>query len=374
MKGSTPRFAIATTALTLSLSGCNQDLEDRLDRLEAELRGIRSDTRDEVNSLKERVISAETKVGVSDDGTSLDQRVDLIEDSLSEAISSKSADNNMVYLRPLLQGHAPLPTDHGTFLVRIEGMDLNVESSGFTVHLNIGNPHALAIQQFTLKGDHGGGTPELLEDDDYSPDNPAIIAWQKTLKPFEYRVSKTLEPFSWTPFDIVLEADAREELELIRFEMIIENAQLNRPGGMGGDSSNQFSHISVDSKAASVLKTEYGAFLIVIKNAVEDENGTKLDIEIGNPYGFTINQCRLLGDFGTALPKREDSPSNEDYSEKMQAWSASLQPFESLVSDKISNFRWNKATIRVPAPANQVKFLRAQLRVEDVTLPAATEK
>lgn len=368
------RFGFATVALALLLSGCNKDLEQRIDRLEAELREVRSDTRDDVTELKGRVISAETTVGVSNDGISFDDRIALIEKSMSEALSSKSKDTDMVYLRPLVQGHAPLNTDHGTFLVRIEGMDLNLNSNGFTVHLNIGNPHAIAIQQFTLKGDHGGGTPQLLEDSHYSPDNDAIKAWQKTLKPFEYRVAKTLEPFSWTPFDIELEADSREELELIRFAMIIENAQLNRPSGMGGNGSNQFSHLSIDSKGASVLKTEYGAFLMVIKNAVEDENGTKLDVEIGNPYGFTINQCRLLGDFGIALPRREDSASNEEYAEKMQQWSASLKPFESMISEKVSNFRWNKATIRVPAPADQVKFLRCQLRIEDVTLPAATDK
>ena len=58
----------------------------------------------------------------------------------------------------------------------------------------------------------------------------------------------------------------------------------------------------------------------------------------------------------------------------MGAWSASLQPFESMVSSKIANFRWNKASVLIPGPVEQVKFLRCQLRVEDVTLPAATEK
>src|SRR6056297_2233512 len=154
MKSSITRLGITASVLMLTLSGCNQDLEDRIDRLEAELREVRSDTRDDVTGLKERVISAETRVGVSSDGMSFEDRIELIEESMSEAISGKSGESNMVYLRPLLQGHAPLPTDHGTLLVRIEGMDINMESSGFTVHLNIGNPHALAIQQFTLKGDH----------------------------------------------------------------------------------------------------------------------------------------------------------------------------------------------------------------------------
>lgn len=358
--------------LALSLSACDKDLQLQVDRLEAELRGVRSDTRETVEELKARVIAAETKVGVSGTGKTLDERIALLEGSFGEVLSMKSRDNEMVYLRANLQGHAPLLTDHGTFLVRMEGIDLNVESGGYTVHLNVGNPQAIAIQQFTLRGDHGGGTPELPEDEDYNLRNEKIQAWQETLKPFEYRVAKVLEPFSWTPFDIEIMADTREELEMIRFSMVIENAQLNRQMAEGGGSSNQFAHIQLDSKSASVLKTEYGAFLIAIKGTEASEVGTKVHLEIGNPYGFTLNQCRLIGDYGAALPVRTDSASEEEYTEKMQVWSTSLQPFESMISSKISNFRWNKTTILIPGPVENVKFLRCQLRIEDVTLPAAT--
>ena len=358
--------------LALSLSACDKDLQLQVDRLEAELRGVRSDTRETVEELKARVIAAETKVGVSGTGKTLDERIALLEGSFGEVLSMKSRDNEMVYLRTNLQGHAPLLTDHGTFLVRMEGIDLNVESGGYTVHLNIGNPQAIAIQQFTLRGDHGGGTPELPEDEDYNLRNEKIQAWQETLKPFEYRVAKVLEPFSWTPFDIEIMADTREELEMIRFSMVIENAQLNRQMAEGGGSANQFAHIQLDAKSASVLKTEYGAFLIAIKGTEASEVGTKVHLEIGNPYGFTLNQCRLIGDYGAALPARAESASEEEYTEKMQVWSTSLQPFESMISSKISNFRWNKTTILIPGPVENVKFLRCQLRIEDVTLPAAT--
>jgi len=167
-------------------------------------------------------------------------------------------------------------------------------------------------------------------------------------------------------------ADTREELEMIRFSMVIENAQLNRQMTEGGGSANQFAHIQLDSKSASVLKTEYGAFLIAIKGTEASEVGTKVHLEIGNPYGFTLNQSRLIGDYGAALPVRTDSASEEEYTEKMQVWSTSLQPFESMISSKISNFRWNKTTILIPGPVENVKFLRCQLRIEDVTLPAAT--
>jgi hypothetical protein len=333
-------LAVATLLAALLCACSDKDLQERVDRLEAELRGVRSDTRDTVDELKNRVIAAETKVGVSGEGKSLDERISLVENAFSEVITRKSRDNEMVYLRPNLQGHAPLLTDHGTFLVRMEGIDLNVAGGGYTVHLNIGNPQAIAVQQFTLRGDFGGGTPELGEDEDYTLKNEKIQAWQKTLKPFEAHISKTLEPFTWTPFDIEIQADSRDELEMIRFSLVVENAQLNRQFAEGGSTSNQFAHIQVDSKSASVLKTEYGAFLVAIKKTEQTEVGTKVHLEIGNPYGFTLNQCRLLGDYGTVLPTREASPTEEDYTEKMQAWSASLQPFESMISSKIANFRW----------------------------------
>ncbi|MBP9225028.1 MAG: hypothetical protein KBF76_14245 [Verrucomicrobiales bacterium] len=367
-------LAVATLLAALLCACSDKDLQERVDRLEAELRGVRSDTRDTVDELKNRVIAAETKVGVSGEGKSLDERISLVENAFSEVITRKSRDNEMVYLRPNLQGHAPLLTDHGTFLVRMEGIDLNVAGGGYTVHLNIGNPQAIAVQQFTLRGDFGGGMPELGEDEDYTLKNEKIQAWQKTLKPFEAHISKTLEPFTWTPFDIEIQADSRDELEMIRFSLVVENAQLNRQFAEGGSTSNQFAHIQVDSKSASVLKTEYGAFLVAIKKTEQTEVGTKVHLEIGNPYGFTLNQCRLLGDYGTVLPTREASPTEEDYTEKMQAWSASLQPFESMISSKIANFRWNKCTIVVPGPVENVQFLRCQLRIEDVTLPAATDK
>ena len=369
----TPIRLIVPALLVLTLSSCDKDLQLQVDRLEAELRGIRSDTRDTVEGLQSRVIAAEAKLGVSGTGKTLDERIALLEGSFGEVLTMKSRDNEMVYLRANLQGHAPLLTDHGTFLVQMEGMDLNVASGGYTVHLKIGNPQALAVQQFTLRGDHGGGTPELPEGEDYSLRNEKIKAWQETLKPFEYRVSKVLEPFAWTPFDIEIAADSREELEMIRFSMVIENAQLNRQMVEGSGSSNQFAHIQLDSKSASVLKTEYGAFLIAIKGTEQSEVGTKVLLEIGNPYGFTLNQCRLIGDYGAALPLRADSASEEEYTEKMQVWSASLQPFESMISSKISNFRWSKSTILIPGPIENVKFLRCQLRIEDVTLPAATD-
>ena len=174
-------LAVATLLAALLCACSDKDLQERVDRLEAELRGVRSDTRDTVDELKNRVIAAETKVGVSGEGKSLDERISLVENAFSEVITRKSRDNEMVYLRPNLQGHAPLLTDHGTFLVRMEGIDLNVAGGGYTVHLNIGNPQAIAVQQFTLRGDFGGGLKHtFLRLSSLSLGPPSISRFRRT--------------------------------------------------------------------------------------------------------------------------------------------------------------------------------------------------
>ncbi len=353
------------------LMGCSdKELQKRVDRLEAELREVRSDTRDQVNVLQDRVEAAEAKVGPSTSTTNIEERLSKLTGSVNQIMRSQSASDKMAYLRPHLNGHSPLPTDHGTFLVRIEGMDLDAKAGGYQIHLNIGNPLALAVQQFTLRGDYGGGVPELKEGEEYSIYNKKIEEWQKTLTPFQATITKTLTPYSWTPFSIAVKADSRDDLQLIRFTMKVENAHLEKAGS-SKSSGGTVGHLRVDSKSASALKTDYGAFLIAIKKAEKGPNGTVLHIEIGNPYGFTINQCRLVGDFGEDVPKRSPSEDQAKFAERIQVWTDSLQPFDAMISSKLSAFRWNKAVITVPGPPEQVKFLRCQLRVENVTLPNA---
>jgi len=361
----------AALALFL-LGGCNEDLEKRIDRLEAELREVRSDTRDQVNGLGDRVEAAEAKVENSSSAKNLEKRFANLQSSVNQMMRSQSGPDKMAYLRPNLKGHSTLPTDHGTFLVRIEGIDLDAAAGGYQIHLNIGNPMALAVQQFTLHGDYGGGVPKLEKGEEYSVYNKKIEEWQKTLTPFEATVTKTLKPFSWTPFNIGIKADSRDDLQLIRFSMKILNAQLEKQN-VGGGGSAEFGHILVDSKAASVLKTDYGAFLIAVKKVEKGKTGTVLSIDIGNPYGFTINQCRIVGDFGGNIPKKLPSESPEETAARIQEWMDGLQPFDSLVSSRISAFRWNRATISVPGAPENVKFLRCQLKVENVTLPNARQ-
>jgi len=373
MKIGLRRFIGLPAAGCLLLSACNGDLQERVDRLEAELREVRSDTRDQVATLSDRVESAELKVGNTAEQENLKTRLADIDHQVRQLVQAQSSTNEMAYLRPHLSGHVPLRSDHGTFLVRIEGIDLNLETDGYDVHLSIGNPFALAVQQFTLSGDFGGGVPELADGEEYSIYNKKIQDWQNSLTPFEITIQETLAPHSWTTFDLPLAAESRTDLELIRFRMRVENAHLDRQSAEGG-SGNEFAHLRIGSETASVIRTEYGAFLVMLKDSKPDPNGTRLNLEIGNPYGFSISQCRLVGDFGAPVPRRVNSESAEEYASRLRDWTESLQPFEASIDSKLSAFRWNRASILVPGPLEEVKFLRCQFRIEVVTLPSASQR
>ncbi len=366
-----PLCSLCLALTMLAGVGCNDT--ERLDRLESEIRAIRSDTRDEVATLRDQVEAFEAKLGSSDGPASLEQRFDRLEQRFVAAMETVGDKEDMAYLRANLNGHAPLQTDHGAFLVRLEGIDLNVGGKGYTARLNIGNPMAISVQQFLMKGDFGSGVPVLQAGQQYSVYNQQIEEWERTLTPFEIRVTKPLKPMAWTPVDVMLDATSRDDLELIRLSMVIENAHLEGIDG-AGSADQEFASIRVGVESASILKTEYGAFLIVTRKAEQSGVGTRLEFDIGNPYGFAINSCRLEGDFGTPIPERKVGETQANFLSRLQEWTSGLKPFDAQITTQLSSFRWNRASILVPGPVDEVKFLRARLRIENVTLPNAASR
>lgn len=350
------------------LSGCVD--KKRVDKLDSEIRSLKSDTRDEIDALRDRLDAYESNA----DGSPNEERFVELENRITRLLEKNDDRSKMAYLSSNnTNGHATIQTDHGAMLVRLEGIDLNVGGQGFNVHLSIGNPTGVSIQQFLLKGDYGSGVPVLSPGQNYSLYNKQIDSWQKTLTPFEVLVTKPLKPMAWTQVDVILDARSRDDLDLMRFGMVIQNAHLEGINVAGG-SGDTHAHISIDSNSAGVLKTDYGAFLIVARDSQSAGVGTRVKIDIGNPYGFAINQCRLVGDFGQPLPKRKVGETQAKFLNRLDEWTASLKPFSAQIDSKVSSFRWNEASILIPGPPSEVKFLRAQLRIENVTLPHVKEK
>ena len=358
---------------SLVLFGCDSETQERIDRLEAELREVRSDTRDEVADLKTRVITAETKIGFSQEDGSFSDRLGSLERSIDAFRTLGSRGNQIVYLRAGMTGHTLLHTDHGTFLVRIDGLDINIERGGYDAHLSIGNPYGFSINQFTLRGSHGGGTPELSEGEDYSLANPKIRAWQESLTPFEYRVTKPLAPLTWTTFDVEMKADSRDQLEVISFVMLVENADVTTDGMTGGQSENSVAHLKIGSQAASVMRTEYGAFLVNFISTEKSDAGTRVTLDIGNPYGFIIEEARLSGEYGPSVPSREASASTAEYRQRMTEWTTRLQPFEAALADKLFGLRKTQTTILIQHRKRRSSFCAADFTSSRSSLPQAAE-
>lgn len=358
---------------SLIFSSCNNETGARIDRLEAELREVRSDTRDEVAQLKMQVIAAETKIGFSQEDGSFADRLGSLEQSVDGIRMLGSRGNRIVYLRTGMGGHTLLHTDHGTFLVRLENININIERGGYDVRLSIGNPYGFAINQFTLRGSHGGGTPELGEGKEYSLANPEIRAWQESLSPFELRVSKTLAPLTWTTFEIEMQADSREQLEVISFVMLVENADITTDEITGGQPESSMAHLKMGSPGASIMRTEYGAFLVTFVSTEKSKTGTRVRLDVGNPYGFIIEEAQLSGEYGPAAPSREASATTAEYQQRMTKWATQLRPFEATISDKLFGLRKTNTTILIPAAEEEIQFLRCRLNVESLSLPKAAE-
>lgn len=368
------RLFLIILPLGLLFAGCSDT--ERMDRLEAEIRAVKSDTRREVEGIRNSVAPGSADAGSG--GGSLTERVGNLEQRVNQALEKyDNQSGKFAYLRQNANGHATMATDHGTFLIRLEQVDLNPRGQGFIAKISIANPGALTIQQFVLRGDFGAGVPTLAEGQEYSAYNRQIEAWQKTLTKFQFRITKPLRPLAWTTMDVILDATSRDDLELVRFSMDIENAHLDNVPIGGGSSlpiagnagEDNYAHISVGSKSASLLKTDYGAFLAIVKDASPSGDGTKLDLEIGNPYSFLVNECRIKGSFGAPLPRRASTEGQDEFINRLRNWMGQLQPFESTVSGKLRPGKWSSVSILVPGTVSDVKFLRAGLDVQYVTLP-----
>ncbi|MEO0415225.1 MAG: hypothetical protein AAF226_09770, partial [Verrucomicrobiota bacterium] len=281
---------------------------------------------------------------------------------------------NMAYLRANMQGHTTLQTDHGTFLVRLDGIDLGSDNRSYVVHLAIGNPNAIEVNQFSLRGDYGKGVPTLPDGTEYSLYDPQFDEWQRDLEQFDFRFTQTLTPNEWTNISVRFPVLNRDELELMRFDLVVENAQLEDISG-AGTADGTYSHMDVGSDAATILETDFGSFLIVVKSATESRlGGSEIELEIGNPYGFAINQARFVGDYGPAIPQRKVGEDKDQFRERLREWSAQLQPFETTIESTIASFRWNAVKVKLPGKPSETQFLRGQLRIEDLTLPRSKQR
>ncbi len=363
---------LAGLSLPLVLTQCtDQELVERVDRLEAELRSVRSDTREEVAGLRNRVIDAETDLGESVSDVPFATRLEQAERAMKNLVAQKSQDSSTVTLSRTMQGHAPLRTDHGTLLARMGDIQIALQREGFLVTVELGNPHAMSISDFTLTGKFGGATPVLEEGEVYSLENEKLAKWEASLGEFEQRFSVNLEPMSWTKIQIFVPAPDRDEIEMLRFSLMVHQSDLTPPPLSKFEEAAQFAQLEAGASGARVFRTDYGAFLVRVMRVEAAGTGSRVHLELGNPYGFIIDGARLVGNVAPSRPRRQADESPSVYAQRMQEWSARLTPFEAAIAGSLQKNRWSKVTAQVPLPPQQAQFFYCQLQLDEVSLPEA---
>ena len=374
-----PAFSLA--AFAVALTACDQGpttrvLEIRLEDLEKKVKAAEQRAESAMlasetgtQDLDRRLETAEQRgqealTQTSTLVTQNETRFQRIEQSLNNVMRIKQESEAVAYLAPNSPGHRTLQTDHGTFLVRLERIDRN-PLGGFTAVLNLGNTMGLEIQEFRLKGDFGAPAPKLQPGEAYGDFSQRLDEWQKTLTPFEVGLVDVIGPNAWTQVELPLSASTQEELQLIRVAMTVQRARLANQDGQG-----EFSVVNVDSDGAGLVKTEYGPLLMTVSSTEPQGSVTRVRVMVGNPFGFVINEGALTGQFGPAPPRKMESESQPLYQKRLQLWSEQMKDFKTTLTGSIQPLSWSQASFVLPtSDVSQIKYLRLQLQVTNITLP-----
>ena len=372
---------MAALGFATLLSSCDQGptgrvLEIRLEKLEEKLEAMEEETESSLLSaetgtqdLDRRLEALEqgSKEGLTQTSTLVSEnetRFQRLEQSLNSVLRMKEDSEAVAYLDPKSPGHRTLKTNHGTFLVRLERIDRN-PTGGFTAVLNIGNSMGLEVQGYRLKGDFGDPPPQLQPGEAYGDYSKRLDEWQKTLTPYEVGVTDIISPNAWSQVSLPLNASTEEDLQSIRVAMSIQRARLANQDGQG-----EFSVVKADSDGAGLVKTEYGPLLMTVSGTEPVGASTRVRVLIGNPFGFVINEGALSGQFGPTPPKKMESESAPLYQKRLQLWSEQMKDFQTTLTGSIQPLSWSPASFLLPtSDVTQIKYLRLQLKVTNITLP-----
>lgn len=367
------------------LAGCEKGpsgrvLEVRMEDMNEKLKLIEKRTESAMlmaetgsQDLKQRIEAVELKgTEVVTQTSSLveanEARFQRIEQTLTNVMRIKEESEAVAYLDPTSEGHRTLKTDHGTFLVRMEKIQRNPAGGGFTIDLNIGNPTGLELQEYRLKGDFGQPAPQLQPGEAYGDYSVRLDEWQKTMIPFEETIVVPVLPNAWSRISLPLNAPSEESLKLIRVAMVVQRARLSNQEGAG-----DYSVVNADSDGAGLVKTEYGPLLMTVTGMVPEGGSTRVQVSVGNPFGFIINEGILSGQFGPTAPRKMESESTGLYQQRLLLWSQEMEEFKTRFTGTISPLSWSQASFVLPTTdQSRIKYLRLKLEVSNLTLPKST--
>ncbi|MFK5920668.1 MAG: hypothetical protein QM496_00700 [Verrucomicrobiota bacterium] len=358
-------------------SGCEEEAE-KIKVLEKELLALKSsfrDLKDRVQSESERTDNFTHRIETTEQQSSdakeqaanavlqQGERFKRVEKGMAQIAKAQQQRESLAYLKIGSQGHAPIRTGHGTFLVRLEDLEA-IPGGGFRTHIQLGNTIGLTVQQFELKGDFGSNAPELKPGEQYELFSQRLDDWQKTLTPFQVTVDTELQPNNWTKTAFNLPRNSNgSPVELLRLSMSVKRAYLSEKKKL-----SEFAITSIDSKSALMLKSPYGSFLMTIDSAERQEGGMLIHARIGNPLGYTITRAELSGLFGGTPPTRTADESPQNFNLRFNLWNKNLKAFKVPIVTRLKPMLWTPVRFILAADESHLKHIRLKFDVQRVSL------
>ena len=372
------RFSVL--AAVLLLSGCqDKELARKVEMLETELAEVKASSTKQVAEALAKVeemgrrlettqqMSQDAANQVATTATSSDANFQRFEKASAELAQNQPGVKGQVFLSPNVKTPTALQTQFGVFLLRLEALGFDSSLNQYVAKIGIGNLIGLSVQEFTAKGDFGGGAPKLIPGEDQSEYVKRMEVWEKTLTPYEQKIEINVSPEGWTSFELPLNASSETDLQLIRIAISINKAQL--APSAAAKQQGGVAQLTVGG-GGSTIETKYGEFLMKLIATETEGAATRVYVNIGNPLGFTISKCRLTGKFGIRAPEKLASERPEMFAQRMKQWATTLVDFDSVVIEPLLPSRWSRVSILIPeSDPNKVQSMLTTLKLENLRLP-----
>ncbi len=372
----------ASLPCLLFFAGCeDKELTDKVNKLESELAETKLASKDELDSaiakaedLARRLEAIEQKSNdavsqVTSAATISEERFQRLEKSLAELVQYQEKREKTAFLSPNVTTPTAVQTEFGVFLLKLDKLGWDSETSKYVAQINMGNLVGLTIAEFVVKGDFGGNAPKLIAGEDYAEYNKRMQTWEASLTPFEHTVLQRIDPEGWTSFELPLNANSEKDLDLIRITLSIKRAGLEQGGPTAGN--DKMTLLSVGG-GGNTIGTRHGEFLIKLLATEPEGSSTRVYFQIGNPLGFIAAQSRMKGKYGLRAPEKLPGESNEMFGQRQKQWMSELKDFDAVVVDPIKPTVWSRVSILIPEPDhNKVQAILTNLQFEKLNLPIA---
>jgi hypothetical protein len=121
-------------------------------------------------------------------------------------------------------------SDEGTFLISCQGAEPYLE--GYKVHLQIGNPTMLTVNNPKLTVEWGTSEQESAKSDSERGINDPIAwnsNWKKSLRQTTVTLNESLRPGFWNDVDVIVSPAKANELSHFKVSIVTDSVSLTQP-------------------------------------------------------------------------------------------------------------------------------------------------